>query len=113
MGYPFRGTENPCVTFINPSLITGDKSLTNVVAHEIFHSWTGNGVTNKDWKNFWVNEGFTTFLERKTAELIYGEDQMKIQAQMGMGALHYQVEAFGTDHHYTKLSIDFAEVNFI
>ena len=33
--------ENPCLTFVTPTLLTGDRSATNVVAHEIAHSWTG------------------------------------------------------------------------
>ena len=33
--------ENPCLTFVTPTLLAGDRSLANVVAHEIAHSWTG------------------------------------------------------------------------
>ena len=53
------GMENPTLTFITPTLICGDKSLTDVVAHEIAHSWTGNLVTNATSNHFWLNEGFT------------------------------------------------------
>jgi len=49
--------ENPCLTFVTPTLLAGDRSLTNVVAHEIAHSWTGNLVTNASWEHFWLNEG--------------------------------------------------------
>ena len=51
--------ENPCLTFVTPTLLTGDRSATNVVAHEIAHSWTGNLVTNATWEHFWLNEGWT------------------------------------------------------
>jgi len=54
---PPRGMENPCLTFVTPTLLAGDRSLTNVVAHEIAHSWTGNLVTNASWEHFWLNEG--------------------------------------------------------
>ena len=63
--FPFGGMENPNLTFVTPALLAGDKSMSNVIGHEISHSWTGNLVTNKNWKNFWVNEGFTKFMERK------------------------------------------------
>jgi leukotriene-A4 hydrolase len=53
--FPFGGMENPCITFITPTVIAGDKSLVDVVAHEISHSWTGNLVTNFDFENFWLN----------------------------------------------------------
>jgi leukotriene-A4 hydrolase len=39
-----------CVIFC---LQAGDKSLADVVAHEIAHSWTGNLVTNKNPEHFW------------------------------------------------------------
>ena len=35
--FPYGGMENPCVTFVTPSLLAGDKSLSGVVAHEISH----------------------------------------------------------------------------
>lgn len=47
--FPFGGMENPCLTFLTPSLLAGDRSLVNVIAHEIAHSWTGNLVTNRSW----------------------------------------------------------------
>ena len=50
--------ENPCLTFVTPTLLAGDRSLAAVVAHEIAHSWTGNLVTNATWEHFWLNEVF-------------------------------------------------------
>lgn len=57
--FPYGGMENPCMTFLTPSLLTGDRSATAVVAHEISHSWTGNWVSNATWEHFWLNEGWT------------------------------------------------------
>ncbi|KAI5693220.1 hypothetical protein M8J75_011301 [Diaphorina citri] len=61
--FPFGGMENPCLTFVTPTLLAGDGSLAAVVAHEISHSWTGNLVTNRNFEHFWLNEGFTMFLK--------------------------------------------------
>ena len=63
--FPFGGMENPLLTFASPSIMTGDGSGLGVVIHEIVHSWTGNLVTNANWSSFWLNEGFTRFLENK------------------------------------------------
>lgn len=63
--FPYGGMENPCLTFVTPTLLAGDKSLADVVAHEIAHSWTGNLVTNATWEHFWLNEGWTMWLQRK------------------------------------------------
>lgn len=82
-GFPYGGMENPNLTFVTPSLLAGDKSLVNVIAHEITHSWTGNLVTNSNWENFWVNEGFTRFVERKILEKVYGEDMFLVEACQG------------------------------
>jgi len=63
--FPYGGMENPCLTFVTPTLLAGDRSLADVVAHEIAHSWTGNLVTNGTWEHFWLNEGWTTWLQRR------------------------------------------------
>ena len=73
--FPFGGMENPCLTFATPTLLTHDKSLANVIAHEISHSWTGNLVTNTNFEHFWLNEGFTVFLERKILGILKGEPE--------------------------------------
>ena len=71
--FPFGGMENPCMTFATPTLLSGDKSNADVVAHEIAHSWTGNLVTNVNFEHFWLNEGFTVFTERKIVGRMHGE----------------------------------------
>lgn len=60
--FPYGGMENPCMIFLTPSLLTGDRSATSVVAHEISHSWTGNWVSNATWPDVWLNEGWTVWL---------------------------------------------------
>lgn len=107
--FPYGGMENPCLTFVTPSLLAGDQSMANVIAHEISHSWTGNLVTNKNWKNFWMNEGFTTFLERKIGELVYGEDFSLLEKQVGLGRLNAAIEQIGINHNFTSLSPDFTD----
>lgn len=72
--FPFGGMENPKLTFANPTLITGDKSLVSVIAHELAHSWSGNLVTNSSWDDFWLNEGFTVYIENRIMEELEGEE---------------------------------------
>lgn len=110
-GFPYGGMENPTLTFVTPSLIAGDRSLANVIAHEIAHSWTGNLVTNKNWQNFWLNEGFTVFTERKIIELIYGEDMSKLQANVGYDSLVDDISKFGEQDSYTSMYPDIKQVN--
>ncbi len=109
-GFPYGGMENPTLTFVTPSLIAGDRSLANVIAHEIAHSWTGNLVTNKNWQNFWLNEGFTVFTERKIIELIYGEEMSKLQSNVGFDQLVDDISKFGEKNSYTSLYPDIQNV---
>jgi aminopeptidase N len=71
--FPFGGMENPRLTFATPTIIAGDRSLVSLVAHELAHSWSGNLVTNATWSDFWLNEGFTTYVESRIMEALYGK----------------------------------------
>ncbi len=81
--FPFGGMENPRLTFATPTIIAGDKSLVSLVAHELAHSWSGNLVTNATWSDFWLNEGFTTYLERRIVEAVYGKARADMEAMIG------------------------------
>merc|ERR1719437_386969 len=87
--FPYGGMENPCLTFVTPTLLAGDRSLADVVAHEISHSWTGNVVTNATWAHFWLNEGWTVWLERK----IKGEKASREASQKGTDQNEARYEA--------------------
>src|SRR4249919_750946 len=85
--FPYGGMENPRLTFATPTVITGDKSLVSLIAHELAHSWSGNLVTNSSWKDMWLNEGFTSYVESRITESLYGRelaDMEKVIAQHGL-----------------------------
>ncbi|MCT4581586.1 MAG: M1 family metallopeptidase [Flavobacteriales bacterium] len=81
--FPFGGMENPRLTFATPTIIAGDKSLVSLIAHELAHSWSGNLVTNATWNDFWLNEGFTVYFERRIMEAIEGKDYADMLALLG------------------------------
>lgn len=85
--FPFGGMENPMLTFATPTILAGDKSLVSLVAHELAHSWSGNLVTNATWRDFWLNEGFTTYLERRIIESVYGKNRREMEAMLGKKSL--------------------------
>ena len=105
--FPYGGMENPNLTFVTPALLAGDCSMSNVIGHEISHSWTGNLVTNKNWKNFWVNEGFTIFMERKLDSALLGQDMENLEAIVGNNELIADIKLLGEDSEFTKLAPDF------
>ncbi len=81
--FPYGGMENPRLTFMTPTVIAGDKSLVSVLAHELAHSWSGNLVTNATWRDGWLNEGFTTYFERRIMEAVYGEERARLEWGVG------------------------------
>jgi leukotriene-A4 hydrolase len=89
--FPFGGMENPMLTFATPTVLAGDKSLVSLVAHELAHSWSGNLVTNATWRDFWLNEGFTTYLERRIIEEVYGAPRREMEATLGRRSLEEEM----------------------
>lgn len=81
--FPFGGMENPRLTFATPTILAGDRSLVSLVAHELAHSWSGNLVTNATWNDFWLNEGFTVYFERRIMEEVFGRDYSEMLALLG------------------------------
>jgi leukotriene-A4 hydrolase len=81
--FPYGGMENPRLTFLTPTAIVGDRTLVSLIAHELAHSWSGNLVTNSTWADFWLNEGFTTYVERRIMEQLRGRDYVDMQWSIG------------------------------
>jgi len=80
--FPIGGMENPRLTFLTPTMIAGDRSLVDLIAHELAHSWSGNLVTNASWKHWWLNEGFTTYVTTRILEKLYGPEVALMNLQL-------------------------------
>ncbi len=105
-GFPIGGMENPKLTFATPTIIAGDRSLVNLVAHELAHSWSGNLVTNKTWNDFWMNEGFTEYFERRISEAMNGKDYADMLWELGYEDFEDEVSNLGKDSKDTWLKLD-------
>ncbi|MDB5349579.1 MAG: Peptidase rane alanine aminopeptidase [Planctomycetota bacterium] len=92
--FPFGGMENPKLTFATPTVLAGDRSLVALIAHELAHSWSGNQVTGATWRDFWLNEGFTTYLENRIIEDLYGKDRATMEAVLGKQELREELAKF-------------------
>ncbi len=97
--FPFGGMENPMLTFVNPTIITGDRSLVSVIAHELAHSWSGNLVSNKTWNDFWINEGFTVYFEHRIMEELYGKEIANILALVEIFELDEEILRIKNSNH--------------
>ena len=118
--FPFGGMENPRLTFLTPTAILGTRGQANLVTHELAHAWTGNLVTNATWRDFWLNEGWTTYAETRITEILEGKDvtdlnavydekrTLEIISRMGMNSprtcLKYQGEEKDADSFTSVLA---------
>ncbi len=105
--FPYGGMENPTLTFLTPTLLTGDRSNTDVVAHELAHSWSGNLVTNATWSDSWLNEGFTTYFENRIMEALYGPERAAMYSDLDWDGMERDIKAAGgNDAPSTRLHGD-------
>ncbi|GAO17142.1 uncharacterized protein UV8b_00351 [Ustilaginoidea virens] len=109
--FPYGGMENPIYTFATPTIISGDRQNVDVIAHELSHSWSGNLVSNASWEHFWLNEGWTVYLERRIQAEIHGAAEFDFSSILGWKSLEDAVALFGKDHEYTKLIISHRNVD--
>ncbi|MGB7409169.1 MAG: M1 family metallopeptidase [Pontixanthobacter sp.] len=101
--FPYGGMENPVMTFLTPSFIAGDRSLTGLVAHELAHSWSGNLVTNANWTDSWLNEGVTSYFENRIVEEIYGKKRADQEAALSFASIENTIAEVGADASGTAL----------
>ncbi len=105
--FPYGGMENPTLTFATPTVLAGDRSLVSLIAHELAHSWSGNLVTNSTWNDFWLNEGFTVYLENRIMEELRGRrytDMLRVLGRQDMQKA--VVDAGGLSAPDTRLRLD-------
>jgi len=95
--FPVGGMENPRLTFATPTILAGDKSLVSIIAHEAAHSWAGNLVTNATWNDFWLNEGFSVYVERRALEEVYGKRRAEMEASLGWSELQEEIARLSDD----------------
>jgi len=102
--FPFGGMENPRLSFITPTVIAGDKSLVNLIAHELAHSWSGNLVTNESWRDLWLNEGFTSYVENRIMEAVFGTKRAIMEQALSAQDLNFEIAELAPND--TQLYID-------
>ncbi len=104
--FPYGGMENPNLTFLTPTVLAGDRSLTSLLAHELGHSWSGNLVTNATWDDIWLNEGFTTYVEHRIGEEVFGVNEAKMQDVLSRKVLEINLDEIGKDSPDSRLKVD-------
>ncbi len=103
--FPFGGMENPRLTFLTPTVIAGDRSLVALIAHELAHSWSGNLVTNTTWNDFWLNEGFTTYVENRIVEAAFGVERADMERQLAERDLDEELPTLAPADTHLRLDL--------
>ncbi|KAG8712903.1 hypothetical protein FRC08_013953 [Ceratobasidium sp. 394] len=106
--FPYGGMENACLTFVTPTLLAGDRSLVDVVGHEISHSWFGNNVSCADSGHFWLNEGWTTYTERLLQRALHGPAERDFSYIIGKKALDDALAEYKDKPKFQRLVIDYS-----
>ena len=90
------GMEAASAIFYSESSVTGDRSerWRNVIIHEVAHQWFGNAVTESDWDDVWLSEGFATYFTLLFIEHAYGRDEFL----RGLASSRERILAFDRDN---------------
>jgi aminopeptidase N len=104
--FPFGGMENPRLSFITPTVVAGDKSLVGLIAHELAHSWSGNLITNSNWEDLWINEGFTSYVENRIMEVVYGERRAVMEQVLAIEGLRIDIKSLSDNDRTMNLNLD-------
>jgi aminopeptidase N len=73
----YGGLENAGTIFYSENSVTGLGRAEGLIAHEIAHQWFGNCVTESDWHQIWLSEGFATYLTSMYFESFQGKERLK------------------------------------
>ncbi|WFD34894.1 leukotriene-A4 hydrolase [Malassezia cuniculi] len=112
--FPYGGMENANLTTLTPSLVCGDRSSTDVLLHELCHSWSGNLISCANWQSFWLNEGWTVYLERLLLQRVYGDGDKGAAHRgfsyiIGARALRESLEGFSKIPRFQRLIPEFLD----
>lgn len=103
--FPYGGMENPRLSFITPTVLAGDRSLVSLIAHELAHSWSGNLVTNASWRDLWLNEGFTSYLDNRIMEALYGVERAEMEYLLSVESLRDELPTLSEGEQQLRIDI--------
>lgn len=105
---PFLGMEHQTLIaygagYENDTVFRTDSGFDDLHHHELAHEWWGNLVAVSDWKDFWIHEGFATYMQAMYAESLGGANYY----DRFMRALHARISNnMPVAPHTTKSSRD-------
>jgi len=103
------GMEAATAIMYHESSVTGNRSVRwrNVIIHEVAHQWFGNAVTESDWDDIWLSEGFATYFTLLFIEHAYGRDEFVAGLRSSAERVFAQYE---TDPEYRIVHDDLSDM---
>ncbi len=104
------GMEAASAIMYGENSVTGDRSerWRNVIIHEVAHQWFGNAVTESDWDDVWLSEGFATYFTLLFIEHAYGRDDFVAGLRSSAERVFAQYE---TDPEYRIVHDDLSDMS--
>jgi aminopeptidase N len=88
---PHLGMEHSTVTAYGATFKDNPFGFDSLLFHELGHDWWANLVTASDWRDFWLHEGFQSFMDALYAGEMKGEEgYMRYMAGMRGGLRNKQ-----------------------
>jgi aminopeptidase N len=113
---PYLGMEHQSIiaygnVFGRHGAMGYDEGFDALHFHELAHEWYANLVSVSDWKDFWIHEGFATYLEALYAERLHGEtayhrviahfrSRIPFERSVALRAPATTLEMFGPDVYF-------------
>jgi aminopeptidase N len=85
--FPIGQIDNPRLSFISPTAITGDAGPAPVMLHALARAWSGDLISDATWRDRWLNEAFTAYLQMRLMTAVYGQERASMDAVLGLNAL--------------------------
>jgi aminopeptidase N len=73
----FGGMENASAIFYADGGFRRNGTNAGTIAHEMAHQWFGDAVTEREWSNLWLSEGFATYFEELWTRHAFGDSALK------------------------------------
>ncbi|WP_313003658.1 M1 family metallopeptidase [Brevundimonas sp.] len=78
---PHLGMEHQTINAYGNGYKLDGKGYDWLLQHELAHEWFGNQLTNADWDDMWLHEGFGTYMQPLYARWLNGERAMQSELQ--------------------------------
>ena len=78
---PHLGMEHQTINAYGNGYKLDGKGYDWLLQHELAHEWFGNQLTNADWDDMWLHEGFGTYMQPLYARWLNGERAMQAELQ--------------------------------